>query len=113
MFCGCLSFVNILVVFLTFICMKEEAKQSILQSLVSYIYDLPVLIFSYSFQGNSLFCLVIWVYAFQLARLPQDDMNAVYNMRLLEAAQENKKSSIVPFSLKFDVHKVKESVRRV
>lgn len=47
------------------------------------------------------------IYTFQLARLPRDDMNAVYNMRLLEAAPENKKSSIVPFSLKFDVHKVK------
>nr|GMD34649.1 SNARE-interacting protein KEULE-like [Ipomoea batatas]GMD78581.1 SNARE-interacting protein KEULE-like [Ipomoea batatas] len=48
----------------------------------------------------------------ELARLPQDDMNAVYNMRLLEAASENKKSSIVPFSLKFDVNKKKHGARK-
>ncbi|RAL44454.1 hypothetical protein DM860_011731 [Cuscuta australis] len=48
----------------------------------------------------------------ELAGLPQDDMNAVYNMRLLEAASENKKSSIVPFSLKFDVNKKKHSSTR-
>ncbi|CAH9111953.1 unnamed protein product [Cuscuta epithymum] len=48
----------------------------------------------------------------ELARLPQDDLNAVYNMRLLEAASENKKSSIVPFSLKFDINKKKHSSAR-
>lgn len=42
----------------------------------------------------------------QLARLTSDDRTAVHNMRLLEPASESKKSSIVPFSLKFDVHKV-------
>ncbi|CAI9093831.1 OLC1v1029415C1 [Oldenlandia corymbosa var. corymbosa] len=48
----------------------------------------------------------------ELARLPQEDMNAVYNMRLLEGATESKKSSIVPFSLKFDVHKKKHAARK-
>lgn len=42
----------------------------------------------------------------QLARLPPDDATAVYNMRLLESLSDTKKNSIVPFSLKFDVHKV-------
>lgn len=46
------------------------------------------------------------LYVFQLARLPSDDMNAVYNMRFLEGSSDTKKNSIVPFSLKFDVHKV-------
>ncbi|KAL7150163.1 hypothetical protein ABFS83_05G091400 [Erythranthe nasuta] len=41
----------------------------------------------------------------ELARLSPDDRTAVYNMRLLEASSETKKSSIVPFSLKFDAHK--------
>ncbi|KAG8382373.1 hypothetical protein BUALT_Bualt05G0070700 [Buddleja alternifolia] len=49
---------------------------------------------------------------YTLARLPQDDRNAVYNMRLLEASSETKKSSIVPFSLKFDVHKKKHAARK-
>ncbi|KAL3499481.1 hypothetical protein ACH5RR_038574 [Cinchona calisaya] len=48
----------------------------------------------------------------ELARLPQEDMNAVYNMRLLEGAPESKKNSIVPFSLKFDVHKKKHGARK-
>lgn len=48
----------------------------------------------------------------ELARLPQEDMNAVYNMRLLEGAPDGKKSSIVPFSLKFDVHKKKRAARK-
>lgn len=43
---------------------------------------------------------------FQLARLPSDDMSAVYNMKYLEQASDTKKSSIGAFSLKFDVHKV-------
>ncbi|XP_022870504.1 SNARE-interacting protein KEULE-like [Olea europaea var. sylvestris] len=38
-------------------------------------------------------------------------MNAVYNMRLLEASAETKKSSIATFSLKFDVHKKKHAAR--
>lgn len=42
----------------------------------------------------------------QIARLSPDDATAVYNMRLLESSSDPKKSSIVPFSLKFDVHKV-------
>ncbi|PIN27089.1 Vesicle trafficking protein Sec1 [Handroanthus impetiginosus] len=48
----------------------------------------------------------------ELARLPPDDMTAVYNMRLLEASSDAKKSSIVPFSLKFDVHKKKHAARK-
>ncbi|KAK4365256.1 hypothetical protein RND71_016614 [Anisodus tanguticus] len=48
----------------------------------------------------------------ELARLPQDDMNAVYNMRLLEGSADNKKSSLGPFSLKFDVHKKKHAARK-
>lgn len=49
----------------------------------------------------------------QLARLPPDDMTAVYNMRLLEASSDSKKSSIVPFSLKFDVHKVMDTLSKI
>ncbi|MCD7473058.1 hypothetical protein HAX54_014642 [Datura stramonium] len=48
----------------------------------------------------------------ELARLPQDDMNAVYNMRLLEGSTDNKKSSLGTFSLKFDVHKKKHAARK-
>ncbi|KAL2516825.1 SNARE-interacting protein KEULE [Abeliophyllum distichum] len=48
----------------------------------------------------------------ELARLPQEDTNAVYNMRLLEVSSETKKSSIIPFSLKFDVHKKKHAARK-
>ncbi|KAL3818169.1 hypothetical protein ACJIZ3_004074 [Penstemon smallii] len=47
-----------------------------------------------------------------LARLSQDDMNAVYNMRLLEASSDTKKSSSKPFALKFDVHKKKNAARK-
>ncbi|CAA2986981.1 SNARE-interacting protein KEULE-like isoform X2 [Olea europaea var. sylvestris] len=48
----------------------------------------------------------------ELARLSEEDTNAVYNMRLLEASSETKKSSIIPFSLKFDVHKKKQAARK-
>ncbi|KAM3321979.1 putative protein transport Sec1a [Capsicum baccatum] len=48
----------------------------------------------------------------ELARLPQDDMTAVYNMRLLEGFTDSKKSSLGPFSLKFDVHKKKHAARK-
>ncbi|KAL3498713.1 hypothetical protein ACH5RR_041445 [Cinchona calisaya] len=48
----------------------------------------------------------------ELARLPQEDMNAVYNMRLLEGAPNSRKGSIIPFSLKFDVHKKKHAARK-
>ncbi|CAA0831490.1 SNARE-interacting protein KEULE [Striga hermonthica] len=48
----------------------------------------------------------------ELARLSPDDMTAVYNMRLLEASPDTKKSSIVPFSLKFDVKKKKHAARK-
>ncbi|KAJ4827948.1 hypothetical protein Tsubulata_029131 [Turnera subulata] len=41
----------------------------------------------------------------ELAKLPQDDMNAVNNMRLLGGVSETKKSSTGAFSLKFDIHK--------
>lgn len=47
----------------------------------------------------------------ELARLPPEDMTAVYNMRLLEASSDTKKSSM-PFSLKFDVHKKKHTARK-
>ena len=47
---------------------------------------------------------------FQVVRLPQDDMNAVNNMRLLAGASETKKSSTGAFSLKFDIHKVNTNV---
>ncbi|KAL0326495.1 UNVERIFIED_CONTAM: SNARE-interacting protein KEULE, partial [Sesamum angustifolium] len=47
----------------------------------------------------------------ELARLPPDDMTAVYNMRLLEPSSDTKKSSL-PFSLKFDVHKKKHAARK-
>lgn len=50
--------------------------------------------------------LTLFLYVFQLARLPSDDMNAVYNMRFLEGSSDAKKNSIGAFSLKFDVHKV-------
>lgn len=42
----------------------------------------------------------------QLAKLTPDDATAVYNMRLLESSSDPKKSSLAPFSLKFDAHKV-------
>lgn len=45
--------------------------------------------------------------AWQLAKLPPEDMNAVSNMRLLGGAPDTKKSSAGSFSLKFDIHKVK------
>ncbi|KAI3727528.1 hypothetical protein L6452_16144 [Arctium lappa] len=48
----------------------------------------------------------------ELARLPSDDMNAVYNMRYLEGSSEAKKNSIGAFSLKFDVHKKKHGLRK-
>ncbi|THG19433.1 hypothetical protein TEA_021952 [Camellia sinensis var. sinensis] len=48
----------------------------------------------------------------QLARLSPEDMNAVNNMRLLEASSDTKKSSIGAFSLKFDVHKKKNAARK-
>ncbi|KAF2298975.1 hypothetical protein GH714_029477 [Hevea brasiliensis] len=41
----------------------------------------------------------------ELAKLPQDDMNAVHNMRLLGGSLESKKGSTGAFSLKFDIHK--------
>ncbi|KAK6138667.1 hypothetical protein DH2020_027582 [Rehmannia glutinosa] len=49
---------------------------------------------------------------YTLARLSPDDMTAVYNMRLLEPSSETKKSSKVPFSLKFDVNKKKHAARK-
>ncbi|KAL5721457.1 STXBP unc-18 S1 [Ranunculus cassubicifolius] len=48
----------------------------------------------------------------QLARLSSDDMNAVNNMRLLEGASDNKKTSAGTFSLKFDVNKKKHAARK-
>lgn len=48
----------------------------------------------------------------ELARIPQDDMNAVYNMRFLEGSSNTKKSSSVTFGLKFDVSKKKNGFRK-
>ncbi|KAJ6426721.1 hypothetical protein OIU84_022335 [Salix udensis] len=48
----------------------------------------------------------------KLARLPQDDMNAVNNMRLLGGASETNKSSTSAFSLKFDIHEKKCAARK-
>ncbi|XP_023729929.1 SNARE-interacting protein KEULE isoform X2 [Lactuca sativa] len=48
----------------------------------------------------------------ELARLPQDDMSAVYNMRFLEGSSDSKKNSLAAFSLKFDVHKKKHGLRK-
>ncbi|XP_065858033.1 SNARE-interacting protein KEULE isoform X2 [Euphorbia lathyris] len=47
----------------------------------------------------------------KLARLPEDDMNAVRNMRLL-GSPESKKTSTGTFSLKFDMHKKKRAARK-
>ncbi|CAL5442207.1 unnamed protein product [Camellia sinensis] len=52
------------------------------------------------------------VQGWALARLSPEDMNAVNNMRLLEASSDTKKSSIGAFSLKFDVHKKKNAARK-
>ncbi|KAL3598961.1 hypothetical protein D5086_006879 [Populus alba] len=48
----------------------------------------------------------------KLARLPQDDMSAVNNMRLLAGASDTKKKSTGAFSLKFDIHKKKRAARK-
>ncbi|XP_071692966.1 SNARE-interacting protein KEULE-like isoform X1 [Rutidosis leptorrhynchoides] len=48
----------------------------------------------------------------ELARIPADDMNAVYNMRFLEGSSDVKKNLIGAFSLKFDVHKKKHGLRK-
>ncbi|GMH22756.1 hypothetical protein Nepgr_024599 [Nepenthes gracilis] len=48
----------------------------------------------------------------QLARLSSDDMNAVRNMKLIEASSETKKSSVGAFALKFDVTKKKHAARK-
>lgn len=48
----------------------------------------------------------------ELANLSPDDMNAVYNMRFLEAAPETKKSSTSGFPLKFDHKKKKRGLRK-
>ncbi|XP_042019797.1 SNARE-interacting protein KEULE-like isoform X2 [Salvia splendens] len=48
----------------------------------------------------------------EMAKLPPDDATAVYNMRLLESSSDPKKSSLAPFSLKFDVHKKKHAARK-
>ncbi|GMN32561.1 hypothetical protein TIFTF001_003733 [Ficus carica] len=48
----------------------------------------------------------------KLAKLPPDDMNAVNNLQLLGGSSETKKSSMSPFSLKFDMHKKKRGVRK-
>ncbi|CAI0413497.1 unnamed protein product [Linum tenue] len=56
-------------------------------------------IYPEKFEGEKGFNLM------KLAKLPQDDMNAVNNMRLLGGAAETKKSSAASFSLKFDIKK--------
>ncbi|EEF51007.1 SNARE-interacting protein KEULE [Ricinus communis] len=47
----------------------------------------------------------------KLAKLPEDDMNAVNNMRLI-GSLESKKGSAGAFSLKFDLHKKKRAARK-
>ncbi|CAI0413913.1 unnamed protein product [Linum tenue] len=56
-------------------------------------------IYPEKFEGEKGFNLM------KLAKLSQDDMNAVNNMRLLGGAAETKKSSAASFSLKFDIKK--------
>ncbi|PON57410.1 Sec1-like protein [Parasponia andersonii] len=48
----------------------------------------------------------------KLAKLPPEDMNAVNNLKLLGGSSDTKKSSISPFSLKFDMHKKKRAARK-
>ncbi|GMI95574.1 keule [Hibiscus trionum] len=48
----------------------------------------------------------------KLANLQPEDVNAVYNMRLLAPLSESKKSSTSAFSLKFDIHKKKRAARK-
>ncbi|XP_040987049.1 SNARE-interacting protein KEULE-like [Juglans microcarpa x Juglans regia] len=48
----------------------------------------------------------------KLAKLPPEDMNAVYNLRLLGGLSDTKKSSTGAFSLKFDIHKKKRAARK-
>ncbi|KAF5478417.1 hypothetical protein F2P56_004977 [Juglans regia] len=48
----------------------------------------------------------------KLAKLPPEDMNAVYNLRLLGGSSDTKKSSTGAFSLKFDIHKKKRAARK-
>lgn len=43
---------------------------------------------------------------FQLAKLPAEDMSAVYNMKFLDGSSNVKRSPTGTFSLKFRVHKV-------
>ncbi|KAE8717227.1 putative protein transport Sec1a [Hibiscus syriacus] len=48
----------------------------------------------------------------KLAKLPPEDVNTVYNMRMLAPLSETKKSSTSSFSLKFDIHKKKRAARK-
>ncbi|XP_059442296.1 SNARE-interacting protein KEULE [Corylus avellana] len=48
----------------------------------------------------------------KLAKLPEEDMNAVHNLRLLGGSSDTKKSSTGAFSLKFDMHKKKRAARK-
>jgi syntaxin-binding protein 1 len=48
----------------------------------------------------------------KLAKLPPEDMNAVHNLKLLGGSTDTKKSSMSPFSLKFDMHKKKRVGRK-
>ncbi|KAL1812872.1 hypothetical protein DCAR_0625131 [Daucus carota subsp. sativus] len=48
----------------------------------------------------------------ELAKLPDEDMNAVYTMRKLDGSSDTKKSSMRPFTLKFNVNRRKSSFRK-
>ncbi|KAK3041039.1 hypothetical protein RJ639_026836 [Escallonia herrerae] len=78
----------------------EVSRESKMRLLMIYAAIYPE-----KFEGDKIAKLM------ELARLPTEDMHAVYNMRLLEGSSDTKKSSTA-FSLKFDVHKKKHAVRK-
>ncbi|KAL8109664.1 hypothetical protein AgCh_025681, partial [Apium graveolens] len=48
----------------------------------------------------------------ELAKLSLEDMNVVYNMRMLDGSSDTKKTSTRPFTLKFNRNKKKSSFRK-
>ncbi|XP_027359933.1 SNARE-interacting protein KEULE-like isoform X3 [Abrus precatorius] len=48
----------------------------------------------------------------KVARLTEEDMNVVHNLRMLGGQPETKKSLTTAFSLKFDIHKKKRAARK-
>ncbi|CAK9173146.1 unnamed protein product [Ilex paraguariensis] len=86
---------------INFLRMKEDVtNENKLRLLMIYAAVYPE-----KFEGDKVAKLM------ELARLPPEDKNAVYNMRLLEGSSDTKKSP-TPFSLKFDVHKRKHNARK-